>query len=343
MSDYRIPFGVGIIGSGWVSGEHIKAYNQNPRTIIKGLYTRVPEKGRQKLAEYNTDATVFESLDEMLADPEISIISVCSSPDVHCEHVIKIAQAKKHIVIEKPLAMNYADAKRMEAAVNAAGVKTVVSFVLRWNPMFVTTKELLRDDAVGRVMYLECDYWHWIGPHYPQYPWAKTKAAGGDSLLSAGCHAVDALRWFGGEIKEVTGYSAAGFTGSDYEFDPNIVAILKFENGAIGKVASMLECKTPYVFNINILGETGSIRNNRVFSHKYPGASNYLEYPTILPDSGDVTHHPFKEEIDHFVDVLTDGGDCICGIADAIKTMEVCYAIQSSVESGGPVRLPLGG
>ena len=140
-------------------------------------------------------------------------------------------------------------------------------------------------------MYLECDYWHWIGPHYGQYTWSRTKEAGGSSLLSAGCHAVDALRWFGGDIVEVFGYTAPHFEGSDYEFEPNMVALLRFANGATGKVSSLLECTTPYIFNVKLFGEKGTIRNNKVYSaEKYPGQLDYLEYPTILPDSGDVTH-----------------------------------------------------
>ena len=333
------PMGVGIIGSGWVSGEHIKAYNENPHTTVKGMFTRNPVTGPLKLQECQTEAKIFDTLDDMLRDPEISIVSVCSPPDVHCEHVLKIAAAGKHILLEKPIAMNMDDVRRMEHAVKNAGAKSVVSFVLRWNPMFETTKKLLADDAIGDIMYIESDYWHWIGPHYAQHRWAKNKSAGGSSLLSAGCHAVDALRWFGGEVEEVSGYSAPGLSDSEYEFDPNMVAILRFKNGAIGKVSSLLECKTPYVFNVNILGQKGSIRNNKVYSHKYPGASGYFEYPTVLPDSGDVTHHPFKGEINHFVDCILNGKDTICDISEAAKTMEVCFAIESSIKSGQPVKL----
>ena len=139
--------------------------------------------------------------------------------------------------------------------------------------MFETTKKLLADDAIGKLMYLECDYWHWIGPHYGQYTWSRTKEAGGSSLLSAGCHAVDALRWFGGDIVEVFGYTAPHFEGSDYEFEPNMVALLRFANGATGKVSSLLECTTPYIFNVKLFGEKGTIRNNKV----YP--------PRSIPDS----------------------------------------------------------
>lgn len=337
MNNDKKRFGVGILGAGWVSGEHIKAYLNNPYTDIIGIYSRNPVTAQGKLLEYGVRGKVYHSYDEMLEDPNIDILSVCTPPDVHCEQVVKGAQAGKHMVIEKPLAMNYEDVCKMNEAVQSAGVTTVVSFVLRWNPMFETTKKLLEDDTIGDVMYMECDYWHWIGPHYKQYGWSKTKAKGGDSLLSAGCHAVDALRWFGGEITEVFGYSASGFDGSDYEFDPNLVAVLKFQNGAIGKVSSLLECKTPYIFNLHIVGQKGTILNNKIYSHKYPGLKDYFEYPVILPDSGDVTHHPFADEINHFVDCLRQGTQPITNLKDAAKTMEVCFAISESAKTGKPM------
>jgi UDP-N-acetyl-2-amino-2-deoxyglucuronate dehydrogenase len=343
MSITKEQFGVGIVGAGWVSGEHIKAYISNPYTDVIGIYSRTAQKAQEKLAECGISGKIYSSYDEMLQDPAIDIISICTPPDVHCEQVVKGAEAGKHLVVEKPLAMTYEDVLKMKNAVEKAGVSTVVSFVLRWNPMFVTTKKLLEDDTVGKIMYMETDYWHWIGPHYVQYRWSKTKQSGGDSLLSAGCHAVDALRWFCGEVTEVFGYSAPGFDGSDYEFDPNVVAVLKFQNGAIGKVSSLLECKTPYIFNLHIVGQKGTVLNNKVYSHKFPGQKGYFEYPVILPDSGDVTHHPFAEEINHFVDCILKGEQPIANLSDAAKTMEVCFAIAKSIETGKPVRLPLEG
>ncbi len=333
--------GVGIIGAGWVSGEHIRAYQANPHTWVKGIYSRTPETAAAKLAETGVQGKVYASLAELLADPEIAIISICSPPQFHCEHVVAGAAAGKHMVIEKPVSMNLADVKRMQEAVAAAGVTTIVSFVLRWNPMFATTKSLLADGAIGRIMYAECDYYHWIGPHYNQYTWAHTREAGGSSLLSAGCHAVDALRWFVGEVVEVFGFSTSGLPGSGYEFAPNITAVLKFASGAAGKVSSLLECRTPYIFNMELFGDKGTIRNNRLFSEKFPGQTNYLEYPTILPDSGDVTHHPFRGQIDYFVECMRTCQRPHADIEDAAKTMEICFAIDESIASGKPVRLPL--
>jgi len=83
------------------------------------------------------------------------------------------------------------------------------------------------------------------------------------------------------------------------------------------------------------------VRNNRVWSHVYPGQTDWVEIPTVRPDSPDVTHHPFQGEIDHFVACLLDGRESHCNLADAIKTHEVVFAAQECYRTGRPVRLPL--
>lgn len=335
-------YGVGIVGAGWVAGEHINSFRSNPLTEVRGIASRTKEGAEQKAKEMNLTAKVYDSIDALIESDDIDIISICSPPNVHVDQIIKGAEAGKAMVIEKPIGMSWEDTKRAREAVEKAGVKTVVGFVLRWNPLFTIIKDLIGDHAIGNPFYAECDYWHWVGPHYGQYKWSHTKEAGGSSLLSAGCHAVDAIRWFTGEVSEVQGYSTPGFAGSDYEFDPNIVASLKFADGGIGKVSSLLECQTPYVFNINLLGDQGSIRNNKLFSlTKLPGQTDYAEIPTILPDSGDVTHHPFQAQIDHFIECIEKDEESHCNIADASKSLEVCFAIDLSIETGKPVSLPL--
>jgi predicted dehydrogenase len=282
----------------------------------------------------------------MLAMPEVDIVSICTPPHLHAEEVVLAAKAGKHMAIEKAVAMNVDDLRRMTAAVEEAGVKTVVSFVLRWNPLFQVIKGLLKSEAIGPIFYGEVDYYHGIGPWYGQYKWNITKAAGGSTLLSAGCHAVDGLRWFKGqEAVEVTSYSVHGNPSeafAPYEYDPTSVTLVKFEDGSLGKVASSLECVQPYVFNINLCGTEGTIRNNQLYSKRLmPGQTNFATIPTILPDSGDVTHHPFQGELDHLVDCILNGAEPICDLTDAAKTHEIVFAADRSAETGAPVKLPL--
>jgi len=196
---------------------------------------------------------------------------------------------------------------------------------------------------VGDLFYGEVDYFHGIGRGYTGYEWISRKATGGSSLLSAGCHAVDGLRWFAGqEAVEVFGY-ANWSRGNPlgYEYEPNSVTLVKFADGQMGKVASSIECVMPYMFHILLMGNRGAIRNNQLFTNRWPGQTGWATVPTILPDSGAVTHHPFNAEINHFVDCIRAGAESHCNIADAVKTHEICLASDLSARQNKPVRLPL--
>jgi predicted dehydrogenase len=96
------------------------------------------------------------------------------------------------------------------------------------------------------------------------------------------------------------------------------------------------------VFNINLVGTTGTIKNNQLYSKtKFPGQKGWLEVPTILPDSGDVSHHPFTHEVEHLVDCILRGVESHASIADAYLTHEVCFAAEQSAREGRPVKIPM--
>jgi predicted dehydrogenase len=332
--------GVAIIGAGWVSGEHIRAYQANPHTRVVGIFTRTPDRARQRIAEFGLDgARVYDSFDQALADPDVHLVSICSPPNEHPAQTIAAARAGKHLLIEKAVANNIADLRAMCQAVREANVRTVVSFVLRWNPQFQLLTRLLDQEAIGKVFYAEVDYWHAIGPWYAQYAWNVKREVAGSALLSAGCHAVDAIRWFvRDEIVEVSAYSNR--VNQEYEYDTNIVAAVKFAGGAIGKISTSLDVSGPYMFNIDLLGEKGTIRDNRIMAKAhFPGQTDWIEVPTIRPDSGDVTHHPFQGEIDHFVECVLTGTESHVSLFDAAKTHEVCYAMDLSAAEGRAVRV----
>lgn len=328
-----------IVGTGWVSGEYLKAIHARSDSEVYGIVSQNTERAKARLAGLGIEARVFSSYDEMIKDPNVDAVVLCSTPDIRAEQAATAAKHGKHLVIEKPMTMNRQGLELMADAISKASICTVVSFVLRWNPMFESTKALIEDDALGRVYMAQVDYWHHIGPHYVQYSWSKTKEAGGSSILSAGCHAVDAVRHFAGDITEVTAYSCRTWAHSDYEFDPNTIAIFKLKNGGLGKVSSSIECKTPYRFNVNLLGEKGAIMDNKLYTHKLPGQTDYAAIPTILPDSGDVSHHPFAKEMADFMNAIHNKTTTRCDFFDAYKSMEVSFAIDESARTGQKVVL----
>ena len=337
--------GVGIVGTGWVSGEHIRAFEVNANTKVVALCGRTKDAAKAKAAECGIECEAFDNFEKVLAHPEVKIVSIATPPHLHKDQAVAAAQAGKHIMLEKAMATTIEDAKSIRDAVAKAGVKSVVNFVLRWNPLFEIVKSQIADDAIGEIMMGEVDYFHGIGPWYKQFGWNIKKDVGVSSLMSAGCHALDGLRWFmGGEIAEVFQYATYGkgepFKG--YEYAPTTCTMLKFADGRIGKVASCIECIQPYVFNINLVGAHGTIKNNNIYSKKkFAGQTTWANVPTILPDSGDVTHHPFVHEAAHLVDCIHANTESHCNVADAYKTHEAVFAADLSGKEGKPVKLPL--
>jgi predicted dehydrogenase len=339
-------YGVGIVGTGWVSGEHVRAFESDPRAKVVAMCGRDEDKTKAKIAECGIKGEAYTDYDAMLAREDIQIIGVASPPHVHREHAVKAAEAGKHIMLEKAMANTLEDCRAIRDAVAKAGVKTVVSFVLRWNPLFDIIKAQLAQKSLGDLIYGEVDYFHGIGPWYKQYAWNVTKEVGASSLLSAGCHSLDALRYFmGGEIAEVVQYASTirGDSFKEYEYAPTTVTILKFKDGRIGKVTSCIACVQPYSFNINLVGTAGTIKNNQLYSSKqFPGQTHWATIPTIMPDSGDVTHHPFTGEAVHLLDCIDSGKESHANVADAYVTHEAVFAADQSGEQGGePVKLPL--
>jgi predicted dehydrogenase len=336
--------GVGIIGTGWVSGEYVRAFQANPHTKVMGLVSRDLARAQAKAAAFNAPhCRAYARLDEMLADSSIQIVVICTPHHLHAAQGIAAAQAGKHLILEKPVALDLEGLRELQAAVRTAQVKTVVSFVLRWNPLFEMIKTFQADGLLGNLFLAEVDYFHGIGPWYGQYEWNIKKEIGGSDLLTAGCHAVDGLRWFvGAPPVEVFAYGNVSRNNPlQYEYDPNSLTMVKFQDGTIGKVACSIECVQPYIFNIALFGDQGTIRNNQIFSQHWPGQKGWATFPTILPDSGDVSHHPFRDEVQHLVDCILNDRESHANLEDAAVTHEICFASQISAREKRPVRLPL--
>jgi len=358
-------YGVLVHGAGWVSAQHLSAFVACPDTEVVAVSSRRKESAQERAAEAGiNDAAVYDDLAEALKNPDVDIVSICTPQHIHCENVLAAADAGKHLVIEKPVASTIEEMRRMRDAVRSSGVRTVVSFVLRWNPLFCTLKRMLADDAFGNPYYVEADYLSHNGSWWSGWNDARTVDQGVSAMLVGGCHAVDALRWFAapGEFEaadpvEVFAFSGGYRKGSTREYNPIIndwtedappmeydgleVALVRFASGAVGKISVNADCVMPYRFPIRIFGDRGSVFDNRVWSHKYPGQTDWLEIPTICPDSSDVSHHPFQGEIDHFVECLQQDVDSHCNLDDALKTHEVVFAAQECYRTGQPVKLPL--
>ena len=186
-------YNVGMIGYGWAAGAHIDSINKTSQAQVTAVYSSRKLDDAELTAKHGSPIKTYTDLSEMLADPSIHVVDVSSYPSQHADQAIAAAKAGKHLIVEKPLAMNLADCRAIVEAAEAAKVKGCVCFECRFSGQFIGTKALVDEGLLGTLHYGEVDYYHGIGPWYGQFRWNTAKKDGGSALLTAGCHALDAL------------------------------------------------------------------------------------------------------------------------------------------------------
>jgi predicted dehydrogenase len=330
--------GVGIIGCGAVAAEYVKAFQTDDRSEVRALVSRNRANAERYRDQHNLRCAIETDAAPMLARKDIDIVVVCTPHDLHTRYVVAAAEAGKHVIIEKPVALTVEDVQEQLRAVGTSGVKTLVSFVLHWNPLLMTIDRLIEEGAFGNIFMVEVDYMHriWMTP---QQKWLGSRGHSGTAILTGGCHAVDALRWFArSEAEEVCAYQVK--TENPIEYPGTISVNVKFGDGKIGRTATTFDARMPYRFNIGVYGTEGSIRNDELFAPKlFPGQNGFTKIPCILPDSADVAHHPFTSEASHFLDCILGNERPFPDLEDAAHTQAICFAADLSAESGRPVKI----
>ena len=336
---------VGIVGLGWVAGAHINTFKKVAGANVTAVCSRRPLDEGRLSEQFGTPLKVYNDYAEMLRDPSIDIVDICTPHPFHAEQAIAAARAGKHLLIEKPIALSYEDARAVRAAIDEAGVQSCVCFEVRFSGQATAIRSTLDQGLLGDLHYAEVDYYHGIGPWYGQFPWNVKKEMGGSSLLTAGCHALDLLLFFmDGEVEEVTSYGTR--SGNEafepYEYDTTTVTMLRFTDGRIGKVASVVDCLQPYYFHIHLVGSQGSLLDDQFHSERLRGTtrSRWSKLATPLVDSGDVNDHPYQDQFQAFVDSLRRGEPMpLTDFETAFQSHRVVFAADRSAAERRPVKL----
>jgi predicted dehydrogenase len=337
-------FNVGIIGYGWVATAHIPAINDTTQGTVSAVCSSRPQDAAALSAKYGSKISTYTSLDAMLEDPSVNVVSICSFPQDHANQAVKAAKAGKHLIIEKPLALSWEDCQRIEVAVRDAGVHACICFEGRYSGQFQSTRAVIDSGLLGKIHYGEVDYYHGIGPWYGQFRWNIREDAGGSALLTAGCHALDALLLcMDGEIESVTSLStkSASDIFEPYEYKTTSVTLLRFKDGRIGKCAAVVDCLQPYYFHTHLCGSEGSLLDNKFHSNKlHTNKAAWSALSMKMMDSGDVSDHPYTAQFQAFFDALERNEEMpLTGLTQAMRTHKIIFAADASAKSGQPVKL----
>jgi predicted dehydrogenase len=338
-------YNVGIIGYSWAATAHIGAINATRQAKVTAVCSARKLDPRELSTRHGCPIAVYSQLAAMLADPDVHVVDVTSYPDQHAEHFCLAARHGKHVIVEKPLAIEWNQILDMKRAVEETRIRTCVCFECRYSSQFLATKAVLDSGLIGRVHYGEIDYYHGIGPWYGQYRWNTKRHQGGSALLTAGCHALDALLLcMTDDVEEVTSYAtqSASPIFQPYEYPTTSTTILRFGNGSVGKCAAVVDCLQPYYFHAHLVGSEGSILDNKFHSQKLAGLNRaaWSQLSMRMLDSGDVADHPYQTQFQAFFDALDEDREMpLTSFSDAFATHRVVAAADRSAAEGRPVRI----
>ena len=254
MEDIRVRWGV--IGSGGIARR---------RTIPEGI---IPAQNAELVIVYDIDASAnkavaeafgasaADSLEELLA-ADIEAVYVASPVNMHLEHVKACAGAGKHVLCEKPLGRNVAEAEEMVRVCDRAGVVLGTALMMRFVEQHREALKLIETGAIGTPVYARAQLSCWYPPM--EHSWRQDPArGGGGSLMDMGSHCIDLLEMFLGEIKRVSCFTNQQVHG--YPSEDSAVAMLYFKNGALATVDNLFNVPDSSVTNaLEIYGSEGSI------------------------------------------------------------------------------------
>jgi len=338
-------YNVAVIGYGWAATAHIGAINATKQGQVTDVWSSRRLDSGELSAAHGSPVRAHTDLEAMLARPDIHAVDITSYPNQHAAQFLAAARRGKHVIIEKPLSVDWRGTLEMKKAVKETGVKTCICLECRFSSQFLATKAVVDAGLLGKLHYGEVDYYHGIGPWYSPYRWNTKREMGGSALLTAGCHALDALLLcMGADVEEVTSYASQSENPifAAYEYPTTSTTILKFANGSVGKSAAVVDCFQPYYFHTHLVGSEGSLLDDKFHSQKLAGLNRnkWSQLSMKMLDSGDVSDHPYLTQFQAFFDALDAGRDMpLTSFADAFKTHRVIAAADKSAAEKRPVKI----
>ena len=298
-----------VIGIGDITRKRvIPAIQAEPRSRLHAVVTRDPRK-----AEAYPRLEAFTSLERALSDPAIEAVYVASPVVLHAEQTIACLRAGKHVLCEKPVAMDYAQAATMAAAARESGRVCGVAYYRRLYPKLVRAKELIAEGAIGKPLLVEASYHGWLESE--ERGWLRDPAmAGGGPLYDVGSHRIDACNFLFGQPVRAMGMRATALHALKVEDSATV--LMEYAAGVHGVVDVRWNSRIGRD-EFRVAGVEGEIdltplNGPALRLLKSDGTVRMEE----LPAHANV-HYP---AVENFVRAVLDGKPLMCPIDEAIWT-----------------------
>jgi predicted dehydrogenase len=296
-----------VIGLGRIAGHFMPGTRGTTNSQITGLVSGHRDKAERIAAEYGVPASSiynYENFDEIAHNPAINAVYVALPNSMHAEYTIRAAKAGKHVLCEKPMSINVAEAETMIAACKAAHVKLMIAYRCHYEPTNLKAIQLIRTGALGQVQAIESTFGFNIGPG----EWRLSKKlAGGGPLFDVGIYSLNACRYLTGEEPEhIAAYaSVIDHDGRFNEVEENVSWTMKFPSGIVAS------CNTTYGADMEgyyrVHGPKGWLEVDSAFV--YEGLRLRADYAGIQLDELNPARDPahFQAEAEHFSHCIQNG------------------------------------
>jgi myo-inositol 2-dehydrogenase / D-chiro-inositol 1-dehydrogenase len=332
-----VRLNVGVIGAGMIGRVH-----------AEHLAFRIPETNLVSIADINFPAVqeladklrvskVVKDYHELLADPEVDAVAICSSTNTHAQIICEAAEAGKHIFCEKPISYDLKKIDEALAVVKKTGVKLQVGFNRRFDPNFARVRRAVLDGTVGDTHFIH------IISRDPEPPTAEYCKTSGGIFMDMTIHDFDMARYLAG--KEVTEIYAGGGVRIDPEIGKvgdldTVLIMLKFEDGTLGTIDNSEKATYGYDQRVEVFGSKGAVHIN----NNYPNAA-------IISDGASIRHdlplyffverytESYIAEVQAFAQaVLQDKPTPVTGL-DGRAPVVMGLAAKLSIDENRPVKL----
>ena len=360
---------IGIVGTQFMGRAHSNAwmdvdkfYDLPARPVMKAACDNVAENLEPFCQRFGwqTRETDWKKL---VARDDIDVIDICTSNNVHMPIAVAAAKAGKHIICEKPTAMNAAEAKAMLDAVESAGVKHMVAFNYRRVPAIALAKQMIEEGKIGKVFHFNAVYYQdWlVDPDFP-YVWRHDKkVAGSGAHGDMNAHIVDLARFLVGEIDAVCGAEEVfinerkmmdGSGKAKVTADDALFSLAKFSDGALGSfMATRFASGRKNYLRFELFGSEGSLlfnleRLNEIQYYTRSETGREQGFRTILATESDHPYikkwwppghiigweHTFIHEVGDLLTAIAEDESIAPNFLDGLRNQQVLDAMQSSAE-----------
>jgi len=342
------PVRVGIIGSQFISSVHAEALRHCPQAQLVAVASPTPGNA-EKFAQRFGMPHAFRDYHELLARPDIDMVAVGAPNDLHCPITLAAAAAGKHVVMEKPLCLNLAEADQMIAACKGAGVKLMYAEELCFAPKYVRLKRLLDSGALGKPTLIKQSEKH-DGPHAAHF-WDVNRSGGGVAM-DMGCHAIEFFRWMldRSPIASVYAHMTTMVHGDKTRGDDNAILIVEFASGVTCVAEESWTKLGGMDDRAEVHGSEGVayadlLHGNAIETYSRGGYDYAVEKAgttagwsfTMYEENW---NYGFHAEMAHFVDCVQNNKQPLVTGEDGRSVLEAVFAAYESARTGRKVELP---